>query len=122
MLHRGLLCSRSPYFHKAFNGHFRESEEKTIYLPDVTASTLRLFQHWIYGQVARAEPGRSSKKAKTGQKSMHHDQNEDNESMRATQSGSILRDYSLEMLHGSGIAPSWMDMDGNLVLQTFSLG
>ncbi|KAF1947073.1 hypothetical protein EJ02DRAFT_462015 [Clathrospora elynae] len=61
MLHSGLICSQSPYFSKAFQGHFRESEERAIYLPHVTASTLRLYQFWLYGQSTRVEPQKSTK-------------------------------------------------------------
>ncbi len=50
MLHRELLCSHSPYFAGAFQGKFRESEDRSIYLPDVTDSTMRLFQFWLYRQ------------------------------------------------------------------------
>ncbi|KAF2028390.1 hypothetical protein EK21DRAFT_90675 [Setomelanomma holmii] len=52
----GLLCEQSTYFQKAFQDGFRESDEKEIHLPDVTASTLRMFQSWLYSQLARAEP------------------------------------------------------------------
>jgi hypothetical protein len=50
MLHRELLCSHSPYFAGAFQGKFRETEDRSIHLPDVTDSTMRLFQFWLYRQ------------------------------------------------------------------------
>lgn len=62
MPHRELLCCHSPYFHKAFKGDFRESEEKAVYLCDVTASTLRIFQSWLYGQMVRADPENPSER------------------------------------------------------------
>jgi len=50
LLHRELLCSHSPYFAGAFKGGFRESEDKSIHLQDVSASTMRLFQFWLLKQ------------------------------------------------------------------------
>jgi hypothetical protein len=112
MLHRGLLYSCSPYFHETFNGEFRESDEKTIYLPGVTASTMRLFQHWVYGQVDRTEPERSPKKVKTWQKSAYRDRDEANEWIRTAERISTWRDYIPKELR------SWVNTHGNLVLKT----
>lgn len=65
MIHEGLLCAHSKYFRKAFKGDFRESTEKTIHLPDISDSTLRLFQFWLYGQSTREAPERVFKRPKT---------------------------------------------------------
>ena len=50
MLHRESLCSQSPYFAAAFKSEFRESKDKSISVGGVTASTMRLFQFWLYGR------------------------------------------------------------------------
>jgi len=50
MLHRESLCSQSPYFAAAFKSEFRESKDKSISIGGVTASTMRLFQFWLYGR------------------------------------------------------------------------
>jgi len=113
MLHKGLLCSHSPYFHNAFTGDFRESEEKAIHLPDVTASTLRIFQSWLYGQLARADPEIDAKKAKIDWKQSQDRQEEDTESVQAIRSESEIDvDLEVEMLRAHGGPPTWVDIDG----------
>lgn len=44
MIHKDLLCYHSTYFHSAFHGNFRESEEKAIDLPDVAENIFKIFQ------------------------------------------------------------------------------
>jgi hypothetical protein len=112
MLHRELLCNHSPYFHKAFKGDFRESDEKEIHLPDVTASTLRLFQSWLYSQVARAEPERSIKRAKVVTAEPQRERDEDNESVQAMRSESEIEDLEAWTLLESSRPPEWIERDG----------
>jgi hypothetical protein len=49
---------------EAFEGDWQESEDKSIRLPDVSESTFRLFQHWLYAQFTR-ESECPAKKSKT---------------------------------------------------------
>jgi hypothetical protein len=113
MLHRGLLCSHSPYFSNAFEGNFHESEDKTIHLPDVTASTLRVFQCWLYGQVSRAAPERRIKRAKTGPgKSALDGQHEDDESAQIVQDKSVIDSLEAKILLDCREPPTWVDVEG----------
>jgi hypothetical protein len=48
MVHKELLCYCSEFFRGAFEGGFRESEEKSLGLSDVEREVFRLFQHWLY--------------------------------------------------------------------------
>jgi hypothetical protein len=112
MLHRELLCNHSPYFHKVFKGDFRESDEKEIHLPDVTASTLRLFQSWLYSQVARAEPERSIKRAKVVTAEPQRERDEDTESVQAMRSESEIEDLEAWTLLESSRPPEWIERDG----------
>ncbi|KAI4122341.1 MAG: hypothetical protein LQ347_006536, partial [Umbilicaria vellea] len=43
-----LVCSRSTYFDKAFNGAFKEGHEGAIYLPDDSPDTVEAFIAWLY--------------------------------------------------------------------------
>jgi hypothetical protein len=72
MLHRELLCNHSPYFHKAFKGDFRESDEKEIHLPDVTAS---IFSFFKAGCIAKS-PEQSQSVASREPKSSRQSHNE----------------------------------------------
>jgi hypothetical protein len=117
MLHRGLLCSHSPYFSHAFEGDFLESEEKTIHLPDVTASTLRIFQCWLYGQVSRAAPERRIKRAKTSHGKSALDGHDDDESLQqAIQDKTNLDNMDAEMLLDCRDPPAWVDVEGKFPL------
>ncbi|KAF2788011.1 hypothetical protein K505DRAFT_421411 [Melanomma pulvis-pyrius CBS 109.77] len=53
MVHKDLLCSQSEYFRRAFNGRFQESEDGFTHVTDVSENTFKIFQQWLYGQVAR---------------------------------------------------------------------
>ncbi|KAJ8113994.1 hypothetical protein OPT61_g4016 [Boeremia exigua] len=64
MLHKDLLCAHSRYFRNACEGLLSEDEALTIHLPNVTESTIKLFQFWLYGQATREEPKRVIKRAK----------------------------------------------------------
>ncbi len=64
MLHKDLLCAHSRYFRNACEGLLPESEERAIHLPNVTESTIKLFQFWLYGQATREEPKRIIKRPK----------------------------------------------------------
>lgn len=110
-LHRGLLCSHSPYFHNAFKGGFRESEEKAIYLPDVTASTLRIFQVWLYGQVSRSEPERSSKRAKHNPETSKNGPDEDMAITQAVEDEIRLRTPTFHA--------AWVNTEGMVRLRVF---
>jgi hypothetical protein len=103
-LHQGLLCSHSPYFHNAFKGGFRESDEKAIHLPDVTASTLRIFQAWLYGQVSRPEPERSSKRDRHNQEASNNRPGEDMVSTQAVEDKIRLRTPTLHA--------AWVNTEG----------
>lgn len=43
-----LVCNRSTYFDKAFNGAFKEGVEGTIYLPDDDPDIVEAFIAWLY--------------------------------------------------------------------------
>ncbi|TGO54507.1 hypothetical protein BCON_0106g00240 [Botryotinia convoluta] len=45
---QALLCHRSKFFDRALNGHFKESIEKRIELPEETTEKFELFLEWIY--------------------------------------------------------------------------
>ncbi|KAF9694843.1 hypothetical protein EKO04_006996 [Ascochyta lentis] len=64
MLHKDLLCAHSRYFRNACEGLLPESGERAIHLPNVTESTIKLFQFWLYGQATREEPKRVIKRPK----------------------------------------------------------
>jgi hypothetical protein len=57
MVYKELLCFHSEYFRGAFEGSFRESEEKSIHIKDVSESTFRLFRFWLFAQTTREEAG-----------------------------------------------------------------
>jgi hypothetical protein len=65
MVYKELVCFHSEYFRGAFEGSFRESEEKSIVLADVTESTFRLFQVWLYAQATREVVGKTTKNRAT---------------------------------------------------------
>jgi hypothetical protein len=52
-VHKELLCYHSEYFRNAFNGDWRESDEKAIRLEDVTEDVFRVVIHWLYAQSSR---------------------------------------------------------------------
>lgn len=64
MLHKDLLCAHSRYFRNACEGLLSEDEALTVHLPNVTESTIKLFQFWLYGQATREEPRRVIKRPK----------------------------------------------------------
>lgn len=64
MLHKDLLCAHSRYFRNACEGLLSEDEALTIHLPNISESTIKLFQFWLYGQATREEPKRIIKRAK----------------------------------------------------------
>ena len=64
MLHKDLLCAHSRYFRNYCEGLLPENEERAIHLPNVTESTVKLFQFWLYGQATREEPKRLIKRPK----------------------------------------------------------
>jgi len=116
MLHRGLICSHSPYFQKAFQGNFRESEEKVIYLPDVTISTLRIFQHWLYSQVARAELEHSfqdARRARSGDGKVQRPECNVSESGQSTPSKEeLLEEFEAELYRLGETKAAWVTTDG----------
>src|ERR1041384_375834 len=61
MVYKELVCFHSEYFRGAFEGSFRESEEKSIVLDDVTEATFRLFQVWLYAQATREVGGNATR-------------------------------------------------------------
>lgn len=64
MLHKDLLCAHSRYFRNACEGLLSEDEALTIHLPNISESTIKLFQFWLYGQATREEPKRIIKRPK----------------------------------------------------------
>ncbi|MCJ1389249.1 hypothetical protein MMC18_002105 [Xylographa bjoerkii] len=49
-MHKGLLCSVSPYFKAALEGAYKEAQEQTIELIEDNAETMEYFQLWLYTQ------------------------------------------------------------------------
>lgn len=49
-IHKDLLCYWSKYFHNAFNGSFREANEKEITILDVQPKIFKIFMGWLYTQ------------------------------------------------------------------------
>ena len=50
-IHKDLLCCWSKYFHNAFNGSFREANEKEMTILDVQPSIFKIFIGWLYTQI-----------------------------------------------------------------------
>lgn len=53
IVHEALLSAVSPYFRKAFNGSFKEADDRAISLPDVSERTFRAFLQWLYTENMR---------------------------------------------------------------------
>jgi hypothetical protein len=49
-VHKALLTAVSDYFRKAFDGPFREANERHITLEGDSERSLRMFLQWAYGQ------------------------------------------------------------------------
>lgn len=49
-LHKGILCFYSDFFRVAFNGSFKEANERTIELPEVEVDVFEASQVWLYTQ------------------------------------------------------------------------
>jgi len=49
-VYRELLSAASPYFRAAFEGGFKEAEQRLITLDDVSKQTFRLFLTWLHAQ------------------------------------------------------------------------
>lgn len=49
-IHKDLLCYWSKYFRNAFNGSFREANEKEITILDVQPRIFKIFMGWLYTQ------------------------------------------------------------------------
>jgi len=49
-MHRGLLCSVSPYFKTALEGDFKEAQEQKIELTEDDCEAMEYFQFWLYTQ------------------------------------------------------------------------
>jgi hypothetical protein len=47
-VHKKLICERSAYFSKAFNGEFKEATENNIYLPEDSPEIFPWFINWLY--------------------------------------------------------------------------
>lgn len=52
--HKSLLRRHSEYFSRAFGPSFKEGEESILYLTEANETSCRLFQTWIYLQIARS--------------------------------------------------------------------
>ena len=49
-IHKALLSSKSTYFRAAFEGSFKEAEEKTLHLVDEDPDYFACYTLWIYNQ------------------------------------------------------------------------
>ena len=47
-MHKGLLCNASPFFSGAFEGHFVESANQCLDLPEEDPAMFKYLQLWIY--------------------------------------------------------------------------
>ena len=47
-VHKDLICSKSPFFEKAFSGSFREGINSSIYLNEDHPCGFELLVHWLY--------------------------------------------------------------------------
>src|SRR4051812_21905037 len=47
-VHKKLICDKSEFFSKAFNGNFREGQEQTMYLEEDAPGVVDLFCRWLY--------------------------------------------------------------------------
>jgi hypothetical protein len=90
-----LVCKYSAFFFKAFRRDFLESKDKAIHLPDVTASTLRLFQFWLYGQSTRPELFEIGKEQKPVKRNRRVEQKDEN------------------------ATPMWIDQEGELCCRNY---
>ncbi len=55
VLHEEILCARSEYFKKAFQGGFKEAIDKEITLPEFDPAAFSLVVDWIYGGVLKTQ-------------------------------------------------------------------
>ena len=49
-VHKALLTHHSEYFRNAFNGSWKESDNKLVTLEDVETVAVDIFVHWLYNQ------------------------------------------------------------------------
>jgi hypothetical protein len=47
-VHKKLLCDRSAFFSKGFNGQFKEAAEGRMELPNDTSAAFECFLTWLY--------------------------------------------------------------------------
>ena len=47
-MHKGLLCNASPFFRGAFEGHFVESTNQCLDLPEEDPAIFKYLQLWLY--------------------------------------------------------------------------
>ena len=55
-VHKELLCYHSVYFRNAFEGEWKESEDKSIRIHAAFEEVFRVVCHWLYDQSSRMEP------------------------------------------------------------------
>lgn len=63
-VHQKLICNRSTFFHKAFNGAFKEGAEGIVYLPEDKPDVVEVFIAWLYSAVLNP-PRKSSESFKS---------------------------------------------------------
>jgi hypothetical protein len=53
-IHEDILCERSEYFKKAFQGGFKEGQQKEIHLTELDPKAFGQFVDWVYGAPLQA--------------------------------------------------------------------
>lgn len=113
MLHKDLLCAHSRYFRNACEGLLSEDEALTIHLPNISESTIKLFQFWLYGQATREEPKRVIKRAKhtlnKGKETIDLDAPGPADPAPPPQDAHEGDDMSTEDLFNTRRTPAWLD-------------
>jgi len=65
-VHKKLLCDRSAFFSKGFNGQFKEAAEGRMELPNDTSAAFECFLTWLYWDKTPPLPARLSSAACDG--------------------------------------------------------
>lgn len=123
-LHKDLLCECSAYFRKAFNGSFKEAQERCITLSDLDPKTFRVFMDWLYYQELAPPEQESSasttsrEKASTASEEDESSASEDSEDSDSDTSSSSSSDSSGSNANSTTTYTKW-DYDSLLKLYVF---